>query len=93
MFQYWVVESMDGETWRTAYHPDFGNITYPFNKLASAEHWIASMPDVYAKLNKRMPPKYQREMPRYKILVRDVTEWRELRADDGGENNEQGEMV
>lgn len=88
MFQYWVVESRDGETWRTAYHPDGGNIVHPFTTLGSAERWIASMPDAYAKFNKRMPPRYQRDMPSYKILEREVTEWRELRADDGGANNE-----
>lgn len=86
MYQYWILESRDGESWRTACHPNGGNIVHPFDKLDHARRWIASMPEWYARINKRLPPKYHQNVPQYKIMVREVTDWREFRDDaEGGE--------
>lgn len=64
--------------WVTAWHPNGGKLIHTFKTFEDAQNWIAAQPEWYEKYNKRLPSDLHREVPPYKIEVRDVTPWETL---------------
>lgn len=74
-----VTEGPHKGEWKTAWHPNGGTLIHPFKSLADAKRWIASQPAWYEKYNKAWPPEFHKEVPEYKIEVREVTPWKDVR--------------
>lgn len=61
--------------WGTAWHPNGGRVAHAYASLEDAQNWIAAQPAWYEKYNKQWPPELRKEVPPYKIEVREVTPW------------------
>lgn len=61
--------------WGGVCRPDGWRMVFPFGSLQDAQDWIAKQPAWYAEYNKRWPPEMRREVPPFRIEVREVTPW------------------
>ena len=70
-----ITEGPHKGEWGAAIHPNAGRVIHPFRELEDAQNWIAAQPDWYAAYNKRWPAEFRKEVPPYRIEVREVTPW------------------
>ena len=70
-----VTEGPHKGEWKRAWYPNGGPLVHPFKTQEDAQAWIDRMPEWYEKWNRMYPREKRREVPQYRIEVREVTPW------------------
>ena len=73
-----IMEGPHKGEWGCAWHPNGGRVVHAYSTLEDAQNWISAQPTWYEKYNKMWPPEFRKEVPPYKIEVREVSPWEEV---------------
>lgn len=63
--------------WHTALLPNGSPCTSAFSTLDDAKNWIEEQCVRYEQWNRMLPQNYRKQIPPYKIEVREVTPWQD----------------